>query len=85
MNSLVRFKNGDLNLMAVEICSVISCRILMSEKLNIGSNPIYMETLLNIIRSSVQTAPDYDIILLYTLSFLLNLSDLSPNTCELFL
>ncbi len=59
--------------------------ILEDIQLNIGSNPIYMETLLNIIRSSVQTAPDYDIILLYTLSFLLNLSDLSPNTCELFL
>jgi Zyg-11 family protein len=85
MNSLVRFKNRDMNLMAVEIRSVISSRKLMSEKLNIGSNPIYMETLLNIIRSSVQTAPDYDIILLYTLSFLWNLSDLSPNTCELFL
>ncbi len=51
----------------------------MTQKLNIGSNPIYIETLLNIIRSSVQSAPDYDIILLYALSFLLNLSDLSPN------
>ncbi len=84
MKTLVQFKDKDLVYIAVEICSILSSHITMNEKSNIGSNPTYMETLLNIIRNSVQSAPDYDIILLYTLSFLWNLSDLSPETCELF-
>jgi Zyg-11 family protein len=85
MKTLVEFKDKDMVYMAVEICSILSSHITRNEKSNIGSNPIYIETLLNIIRFSVRLTPDYEIILLYTLSFLWNLSDLSPETCELFL
>jgi hypothetical protein len=85
MNTLVEFKDKDMVYMAVEICSILSSHITRNEKSNIGSNPIYIETLLNIIRFSVRLTPDYEIILLYTLSFLWDLSDLSPETCELFL
>jgi Zyg-11 family protein len=85
MDSLVGFKDTAMNRMAVAICSILAAKISTTETSNLGAKPIYMETLLDIVRSRVQYASDHDIMLKFTLSALWNLTDESPKTCEMFL
>ncbi len=85
MDSLVSFKDTAMNRMAVAICSILAAKISTAETSSLGAKPIYMETLLDIVRSRIQYASDHDIMLKFTLSALWNLTDESPKTCEMFL
>jgi len=85
MDSLVAFKDTAMNRMAVAICSILAAKISTSETSNLGAKPVYMETLLDIVRSRIHFGSDHDIMLKFTLSALWNLTDESPKTCEMFL
>lgn len=84
-----------MNRMAVAICSILAAKISTQETSTLGAKPVYMETLLQIVRSKVQgphqatgAAPaelEPDIMLKFTLSALWNLTDESPSTCAMFL
>ena len=79
-----------MNRMAVAICSILAAKISTNETSTLGAKPVYMETLLHVVRSKVQGAasfeePEPDIMLKFTLSALWNLTDESPSTCAMFL
>ena len=86
-----------MNRMAVAICSILAAKISTNETSTLGAKPVYMETLLQVVRSKVQgcqaAAPgapaavelEPDIMLKFTLSALWNLTDESPSTCSMFL
>lgn len=87
MESLVNFKDQSMNRMAVAICFILAAKISTLETSTLGAKPIYMETLLGIVKSKVDSATDtdLDIMLKFTLSALWNLTDESPSTCSMFL
>ena len=87
MESLVNFKDQSMNRMAVAICFILAAKISTLETSTLGAKPIYMETLLGIVKSKVESATDteLDIMLKFTLSALWNLTDESPSTCSMFL
>lgn len=87
MESLVNFKDQSMNRMAVAICFILAAKISTLETSTLGAKPIYMETLLGIVKSKVDQATDtdLDIMLKFTLSALWNLTDESPSTCSMFL
>ena len=84
-----------MNRMAVAICSILAAKISTDETSSLGAKPIYMETLLQVVKSKVyasQQVPvvppaelEPDIMLKFTLSALWNLTDESPSTCSMFL
>ena len=76
-----------MNRMAVAICFILAAKISTIETSTLGAKPIYMETLLGIVRSKVTQATDtdLDIMFKFTLSALWNLTDESPSTCSMFL
>lgn len=76
-----------MNRMAVAICFILAAKISTLETSTLGAKPIYMETLLGIVKSKVEQATDteLDIMLKFTLSALWNLTDESPSTCSMFL
>lgn len=85
MDSLVSFNETSMNRMAVAICSILAAKISTVETSCLGSKPIYMETLLEIVHGRVVQAGEPDIMLKFTLSALWNLTDESPTTCKMFL
>jgi Zyg-11 family protein len=85
MDSLVKFKNTDMNYHSLEICLNISNELTIVEKSNLFLNPAYMDTLLALAISRVQFTSEYDKILEYTLSIFTNLTEESPEVCELFI
>lgn len=83
-----------MNRMAVAICSILAAKISTDETSTLGAKPIYMETLLTVIRSRVHGGQgqtdggvdaEPDIMLKFTLSALWNLTDESPLTCAMFI
>lgn len=84
-----------MNRMAVAICSILAAKISTNETSTLGAKPVYMETLLQVVRSKVQACLqnqpvpaaelEPDIMLKFTLSALWNLTDESPSTCSMFL
>lgn len=84
MESLVNFSENSMNRMAVAICSILAAKISTLETSCLGAKPLYMETLLKIVRNRL-TSPEPDIMLKFTLSALWNLTDESPRTCSMFL
>lgn len=82
-----------MNRMAVAVCSILAAKISTTETSALGAKPVYMETLLHIVRTRVeqskaQSVPretEPDIMLKFTLSALWNLTDESPSTCAMFL
>jgi hypothetical protein len=81
MKYLVNFKCTDMNRLAVLICSIIARNLSVVEKLNLSSK--FMDTLLDIVRR-VQYISSDDILLKNTLNCLWNLTDDSPETCQIF-
>lgn len=92
-DTLVNFKGVGVNREALEICSILSAKITNNEKSNLCSNPIYLETLIDMIKSRIHFVSgnnetlnfDYDIMLEHTLSTLTDLTDDSPEICGIFI
>jgi Zyg-11 family protein len=92
-DTLVNFKRVGMNREALEICSILSAKITYNEKSNLCSNPIYLETLIDMIKSRIDLVSennetmnfDYDIMFEHTLSTLTNLTDGSPQICAIFI
>jgi Zyg-11 family protein len=77
MDSLINFKKSDMNFMASVICSTNLMELSIEERSELGSNVVYVRTLLNILR--VFDNSSYDLIQ-NILSALVNLlSDSSIN------
>lgn len=70
--------------MAVAICSILAARVSTIETSELGAKPAYMEKLLAMIQSRVETKLS-DITMKFTLSALWNLTDESAATCTVFL
>jgi hypothetical protein len=85
MDSLVNFNENIMNRYAVWICSILSPQLSTVEKSNLGSNHVYMETLLQIVRNHVHSSSNNEFIFESILSLLWTLTDLSPKSCEMFL
>jgi Zyg-11 family protein len=91
-DTLVNFKGVGMNREALEICSILSAKITYNEKSNLCSNPIYLEKLIDMIKSRIDFVSqnnktmnfDYDIMLEHALSTLTNLTDL-PEICGIFI
>jgi hypothetical protein len=60
IDSLIKFKDMDMNRNAVIICLILVERIKFSEKKNLSSNPIYSETLLEIVESLLHSYVNYE-------------------------
>lgn len=73
-----------MNRMAVAICSILAARVSTAETSELGAKPAYMEKLLAMIQSRVETKLS-DITMKFTLSALWNLTDESAATCTVFL
>lgn len=84
LNLFVNFKDRFMNELAIKMCILIFDQLSGAEKSNLCSNPVHMQSLLDIIRSLVQNALDQNILESY-LVFLWFLTDDSPKTCNLFL
>jgi len=84
MDYLVAFNGTDMDEYAIYICSIFARKLPPNQKSKLGSQPIYMKTLLDIVRSRVQFSPDYDSVLELTLRVITSLSDETPKTCEMF-
>jgi hypothetical protein len=70
---------------ALTIYSIITAQISKSDKLKLFSVPIFMEALLNLVKSRIELFSNYDTVFEYSLSILSNLTNESPKTCETFL
>uniref|UniRef100_A0A1B6DCA2 Uncharacterized protein n=1 Tax=Clastoptera arizonana TaxID=38151 RepID=A0A1B6DCA2_9HEMI len=84
LDSLCNFDDPSMNRMSVAICSILAAKISTLETSHLGSRPIYMKKLLNLVRGKMETK-SVDITMKFTLSALWNLTDESPTTCEVFL
>jgi hypothetical protein len=84
MNSLVNFKKTDMNLMASVICTTHLMKLSIKERSDLGSKQIYIETLLEIIKSRIPFFSYYYLIE-NTLSALVNLLVDSWNNCSIFM
>jgi hypothetical protein len=84
LNSLINFENKRIIERAIWICSGLTTKLTLYEKLNLFSKSVYIETLINILRISAHSPPD-EFILYYTLSCLWNMTDRSPELCQIFL
>jgi hypothetical protein len=84
MNSLVNFKDTDMNRMAVSICCILIRELSFEEKSNLFSNHTYVKKLLDIIESHSLQTSNPDITLNYTLSLFWSLTDESPKFCQIF-
>lgn len=90
---MFEIRDPSMNRMAVAVCSILAAKISTLETSALGAKPVYMETLLHIVRTRVeqnkaQSGPretEPDIMLKFTLSALWNLTDESPSTCAMFL
>ncbi len=89
LDSMVKFKDSKLNLEAVSICSRLSLNLTGENKLNLISKPAYMESLLNLVRSCLQSVDAFDLdpnnVLeqtLYTLSYIV---ESSAENCKIFI
>jgi hypothetical protein len=60
MNSLVNFKDTEMNRMAVWISDILIRELPFEEKSNLSSNPIYSETLLEIVESYLHSYINYN-------------------------
>jgi Zyg-11 family protein len=80
MDSLVNFKETDMNLMASVICSTHLMKLSIKEREVLCANDIYIKTLLNIINLSSNND-----LIENTLSALVNLLVDSLNNCSKFL
>jgi hypothetical protein len=84
MDALVNFKDTKINVSAVLISSILSIKLSITEKSNVGSNPVYIERLLDFVRSGIQILSDHNLLFDFTLNLLSSLTDESPKTCEMF-
>jgi len=85
MNYLVAFKDTHVTNYANYICLVLMPQISISDKSKLESQPVYMETLLDIVRMRVQFVLNDDYTLEYTLRVIASLSDESPKSCQIFI
>jgi hypothetical protein len=85
LNSLVSFRDTDMNCDALEICSMISDMISKTDKLNLCSKHVYIKTLLAIVESCLQFCKNFEILLEFCLVILSNLSKSSLEICKLLL
>ncbi len=83
MDSMVNFKKTDMNLMASVISATHLMNLSIKERSDLGSNKIYIETLLDIIKSRVNFQTYYYLIE-NTLSVLVNFLVDSLNNCSIF-
>ena len=82
-NILVRFKNDELNKIAVDLISLLVYDS-TAEISNLRANPVYMDTLLDIVITSLTISYEEDSRLVPTFSTLSSLSDYSSKTCDKF-
>jgi hypothetical protein len=82
MDSLVNFKRTDMNLMVSVICSTLLMELSIDERSDLGSNSIYIETILNILRVN-----DYSIhhLIENILTLLVNLLADSSKNCLIYI
>jgi hypothetical protein len=85
LNSIQNFEDERITQKAIWICSVLSTKLTIDEKLHLFSKTIYMEILIDIVKRCAQLPPDYDFKLNHTLSYLWNLTDRSSELCQIFL
>ncbi|KAI5729758.1 protein zyg-11 homolog [Diaphorina citri] len=84
MDCLCSFEDPSMNRMCVAICSILAAKIPTSLTSKLGVKPPYMVKLLSIVhRKTITKQPDMT--LRFTLSALWNLTDESPETCEIFI
>lgn len=82
MDSLINFKKTDINLMASVICSTLLMELSIDERSDLGSNSIYIETILNILR--VNDCSNHDLIE-NILTTLVNLLADSSKNCLIYI
>jgi transcriptional regulator len=85
LNSLMNFEDKGIIQRAIGICSGLTTKLTLDEKLNLFSKSVYIETLINIVRISAHSPSDNEFVLYYTLSCLWNMTDRSPELCQIFL
>jgi hypothetical protein len=89
LNSIVKFEDSNFNLIAVTICSRLSLHLTEENKLNLTSKPAYIESLLNLVRNSLQFVETFDSeannILEETLYTLANIVESSLENCKIFI
>jgi hypothetical protein len=83
MASLKNFKDTQMNVCAIHICSTLAGRISATEKSDLFSKPIYMEILLNIVIKSIRLKSENHEIFEQTLTTLSILTE-SSKICEIF-
>jgi hypothetical protein len=86
MDVLIKFKGTKKETCSIHLCETVIKTLSIIEKSKIGSNPVYMETLLDIVRRSLQLVSEQDNIenIKCIFSILITLTDEMPKTCELF-
>ncbi|KAA0190176.1 hypothetical protein HAZT_HAZT009060 [Hyalella azteca] len=84
LHALHSFADDEVDHMAVGICYTLAAELTNEQTAQLGSNPAFMNKLLVLVRGRMQDN-NADIMLQYTLSALMNLTDESPVTCEIFL
>jgi len=85
LDSVVAFKKTSMNEKAVKICSILASKITTFEKSKLLAKPVYMNTLMDIVRSRIQLTSDHDFILKYTLSIIKSLTNESPKSYEMYI
>jgi len=83
MASLKNFKDTQMNMCAIHICSTLAGRISATEKLDLFLNTIYVEILLDIVIKSIRLKSENHEIFEQTLTTLLSLTE-SSKICEIF-
>lgn len=84
LHALHNYNDDSVDLMAVGICSILAAKLTNEQTAHLGSNPAFMSKLLSLVRGRMED-DNADITLQFTLSALWNLTDESPDTCEIFL
>ncbi|CAH1776089.1 unnamed protein product [Owenia fusiformis] len=84
MDSLCNFNEPSMNRMSVAICSILAAKISTGQTSQLGTMKTYMKKLLTLVKQKTDDKL-VDITMKFTLSALWNLTDESPETCEMFL
>jgi hypothetical protein len=74
-----------MNALTLLIVSDLFVKVPLLEKFDLSSNPIYIEILLDLVKTCIQSHSDDDIILEYSLSTLCDLIDSCPKASEIFI
>jgi hypothetical protein len=84
MNLLLNSKDDDFNRISVEICYKLISKTSISEGSQLFSNSIYIEKLIEIVKNSIHDSK-HDIFIIENITGLLwNVTNLSPNICDIF-